>query len=299
MELNLETVQEFSKHLKNQGRQPATIESYTRDALGFVEHLIRYGIAFGSIEPNTLLQYRDILLGEANERENSVRRKIIGIRQFFRFIAETQNFANSPLDAVPIPLRDESLPAKADQQLIDRLLELAGASHPILKAKRDLALIALLAFEGLKAGEVINLTWFDYLYDYRAGSLKIRGKRSRVIRLDKMSNEFLRSYMEEYHAIDTWFRDEAPQKTMFISFKGRDSAIPVPHITRHGLKFILYELGEQINFPTLNTETLRHYATDFLLRKGMSGDEIMAHFGLKRIGNIAKHIAASSAEVQA
>ena len=65
-------------------------------------------------------------------------------------------------------------------------------------------------------------------------------------------------------------------------------------MTRHGLKFILYEWGEKAGTKHLNTELLRHFAVTHLLREGRSPEEIMQHLGLRRMGNIAKHIAALS-----
>jgi hypothetical protein len=62
-------------------------------------------------------------------------------------------------------------------------------------------------------------------------------------------------------------------------------------MTRHGLKFILYELGDKAGLSKLNTEQLRHFAVTYLIGLGRTPEEIMAHLGLRRIGNIAKHLA--------
>jgi hypothetical protein len=62
-------------------------------------------------------------------------------------------------------------------------------------------------------------------------------------------------------------------------------------MTRHGLKFIVYELGDKVGAKSLNTEQLRHFAVTHLISQGMAPDEIMAHLGLRRLGNIAKHLA--------
>ena len=76
---------------------------------------------------------------------------------------------------------------------------------------------------------------------------------------------------------------------MFCAFKGRDSALQLPSMTRHGLKFALYEIGDKVGIDKLNSETLRHHAVCYLLEKGKTTAEIMEHLGLKRPGNIAKH----------
>jgi hypothetical protein len=62
-------------------------------------------------------------------------------------------------------------------------------------------------------------------------------------------------------------------------------------MTRHGLKFILYELGDKAGLAKLNTEQLRHFAVSYLIAEGRTAEEIMLHLGLRRLGNVAKHLA--------
>ena len=52
---------------------------------------------------------------------------------------------------------------------------------------------------------------------------------------------------------------------------------------------MLYELGSQAQIKKLNSELLRHYAIHYHILLGRTPEEIMKHFGLKRLGNIAKH----------
>jgi hypothetical protein len=60
-------------------------------------------------------------------------------------------------------------------------------------------------------------------------------------------------------------------------------------MTRHGLKFVMYELGEKIGISKLNSELLRHHAIRHQLASGKSPEDLMGHLGLRRLGNIARH----------
>jgi site-specific recombinase XerD len=291
MELSQDSVKSFADSLRLRGRQPATVESYCRDAAGFVDFLERKDIRLGDIEPQTLIDYQDHLKFDGMGKENSVRRAVIGIRQFFRFIVEKENIGNSPLDDVPIPVRFEGLPESLLTEDLDLLFDYALHTVPQIKSTRDGAILALLGLEGLKAGEVINLRWSDFLDENHGGSLKISGPKSRVIRLSSETTIMISMYKDSYKSFMNVEPGSLFKNRMFIAFRGRDAAIPIPKITRHGLKFMLYELGEKSGLHNLNTEILRHHATSYLLEQGKSPDEIMAHFGLKRIGNIAKHMA--------
>src|SRR5690606_22146127 len=89
----------------------------------------------------------------------------------------------------------------------------------------------------------------------------------------------------------------AKEKRVLIAFKGRDASILIPHMTRHGLKFIIYELGHDFSVMHLNTEVMRHHAMSLLLHAGHNAEQIMAHLGLRRLGNIAKHLSAQKSEL--
>lgn len=197
---------------------------------------------------------------------------------------------------MPIPLRDERLPKSLSEDDVETLLTVAVAGRPEFKAMRDAAIVSLLAHEGLKANELIHLRWSDYLRTTDADGIPIAtmavgGNRSRSIFLSRETIAWLDQYRERYGMITHPVIRDATDKRMFIAFKGRDAASPLPEMTRHGLKFILYELGEKAGLKHLNTELLRHFSVAYLIGIGRSPDEIMQHLGLRRMGNIAKHLA--------
>jgi integrase/recombinase XerD len=293
MILDQTTVDRFAENLRSRGKQPATVESYCRDAQGFLEYLQRCRLSPTQIEPVTLIAYQEYLRGDLTERDNSIRRTVIGIRQFFRFLHESRLLQGSPFDSVPIPQRDDRIPKSLLAEAIDRILTQAQRGAPPCKGARDAALVALLAFEGIKANELIALRWRDLLSETDTSSLHIGGSRARSIRLGTKSHELLLNYRKHYQLIDHPVIKSSPDKHMFLAFKGRDASFPLPSITRHGLKFVLYELGEKVGIDSLNTEQLRHFAVTHLLAEGKAPDEIMTHLGLRRLGNIAKHLAAA------
>jgi integrase/recombinase XerD len=292
MTFDHEQVQQFAKSLAERGKQPATVESYGRDASRFMNYIDSMKLPLGQVEPETLIAYQKYLRETSNERDNSVRRTVIGVRQFFRFLSEANEISSTPFDMVAIPLRDETLPESLNHSDVEELLDRAlKGTHPV-KSKRDAAIVSLLAFEGLKANELISLTWDDFIDAAGTGTLQISGIRARTIKISKESYLNLYAFRE---AIDLVVHPakESEKKHIFIAFKGRDAATPIPVMTRHGLKFILYEMGEKIGLNKLNTEQLRHFAVTYLISLGRTSEEIMMHLGLKRLGNISKHLSRS------
>lgn len=293
MTLDHQTVERFAESLRSRGKQPATIESYSRDAQGFVDYLQRLRVAPCNIEPETLLAYQIFLRSDMKERDNSVRRTVIGIRQFFRFLNDSGVIKATPFDCVAIPVRDDRIPKGLKTAEVETLLATAAAGKPACKASRDAALVGLLAYEGIKANELIGLRWRDLMNEDDVGSLHISGARARAIRLAPTTLNLIRAYRVHYREIRHPAILSSVEKHMFVSFKGRDASSPLPKMTRHGLKFILYELGEKNGLDKLNTEQLRHFAVTHLISLGKPPEEIMGHLGLRRLGNIAKHLASS------
>lgn len=284
------TVERFAENLRSKGKQPATVESYCRDAQRFLEYLGKFKLAAEKVESETLLAYQEFLRADCEERENSVRRTVIGIRQFYRYLGESNAAFTTPFDSVPIPVRDETQPKGLETQDVARLLEVARGGRPDCKAARDAAMVSLLAHEGIKANELISLKWSDLLQEKDHATLRIGGSRTRAIALSKETLDHLIAYRRHYQLIKHPAIVQSPEKRIFIAFKGRDAASPLAVMTRHGLKFILYELGDKSGLNRLNTEQLRHYAVGSLINRGRSPEEIMLHMGLRRIGNIAKHL---------
>ena len=69
-----------------------------------------------------------------------------------------------------------------------------------------------------------------------------------------------------------------------LGFKGSTASVVIPNLTRHGVKFALYELGNQIKLPQLNSEELRHHAMGHKVAIGFSPEQLMNHLGLRTIG---------------
>ncbi len=291
MDIDNSSLESFTKELKSKGKLPSTIESYRRDASRFLIFLAKHKLAPTKVNPETLVEYQNYLKNNCMEKENSVRRTIIGIRQFYRYLCQEGQLISSPFDEVPIPVRNESLPDELSANEVDKLIQLAHTDRRKFLGARNALIICLLAYEGLKATELIDLTWCGYLGGVNP-SLHVPGSRSRTIFPSEETISHLKAYQKLYRNYadhSNIVRDE--KKRILLSFKGRDSTIPIAKMSRHGLKFILYDLSEKIASRPINTELLRHHAVSYLLSCGRSPEEIMNHLGLRRLGNISKHIA--------
>jgi integrase/recombinase XerD len=292
MQLGYELLKGYKRHLFDHGKRAATMNCYESDAKSFIDFLFKLR-SNGSLEGlEDLAAFQEQLEVHQSESQNSIRRKIIGVKSFLRFAIPRATCMPSGFDDYPIPARIDGLPDGLDPEDLDSLLNAAQKQVPALKGYRDLAILALLSLEGLKVTEIINLKTSDLVISPSSGSLLIKGAKSRVITLCNETSAAL----SEYRSFATPFTASNP--SLFVGFKGRSAGLTTEGITRHGIKFLLYELGDQCGISRLNSELLRHFAIDYQLKVlGKSTEEVMAHFGLRQAGNIGRHSIASEAPV--
>ena len=282
---------QFAESLKTQGKTPSTVESYCRDASSFLDYLASQHLRSTEADSNTLIAYQEYLRDVRHEKGNSIRRNVIGVRQFYRFLTDHKDISSTPFDIVAIPERQEKLPKNLEKLDIEKIIAQCQQERPAIKGARDAAMVAMLAYEGLKATELIALQWKDLLATTGNATLRVPGGRTRIITITPRTLELLQEYRSRYDELQHPLLEKSPQKRMFISFRGRESAIPIPHMTRHGLKFIIYEAGDDLGIKHLNAEMLRHYAVAHLIASGKPSDEVMTHLGLRRPGVVARHAA--------
>ncbi len=290
MKTNSKYVIEFSEHLKTSGKLQATIESYCRDARNFIAFLESHQTTVKQVFPETLIEYKTYLESQS-ETQNTIRRATIGVRQFFRFLVSKKIISSSPFEMVTIPQRNEDLPKQLSCESIESLIQSALCNGSNVQAKRNALIICLFAYDGLKATEIINLSKASIVHSHDCSTLKIGGSKARVIKLNNKTGAAAREYEK---GLKLFFAEKnitpGNEYHYLIAFKGKDQAVVIPKLSRHGLKFIIYELGMSLNIDKLNGEQLRHFALEYMINKGMSPEDIMGHLGLKRLGNIAKHL---------
>ena len=188
----------FELHLTQQGKQKATIESYLLDATSFSAFIDRHRINPKDLEPSILLDFKDHLENELGISPNSIRRKIIGIRQYFRFLQQSGHLQSNPFEGTPIPKRLDIAAEVSPLGVVIAHLEQDTPSN--FKEARDLLALSMLALEGVKVTELISLRWHQLLGASQNTSLKISGTKERVITLCSISAKHFARYREFWRA---------------------------------------------------------------------------------------------------
>jgi site-specific recombinase XerD len=286
-------VSEFRTFMTDQGKQKSTLESYTKDVQNFANFLSETNTPTGDIGPQVLEEYKNWLLNRGS-KPSSIRRAVIAIRVFFRWLETSGQLHGNPMEDLPVPAHEQIAAREIPEEKITAMLAHAQLAPSSLKAARDTALILLLSREGLKASELVALKWSHFLCTGDSGRLAIIGDRSRTIALESRTTDALKAFRKIVQNDPRTKLMFAPTSPLFISFKGADARSLIWGITRHGLKFAIYELGDSTGIAKLNAEQLRHLAMAHKISLGFTPEMVMNHLGLRRIGNIGKHVAPSA-----
>jgi site-specific recombinase XerD len=268
----------FDKSLAELGKSKATRESYLRDCRGFFQFMSNESVSEGDVSPKILQQYSDYLINRGLSI-NSVRRSTIGVRQFYRYRSESIGQKFSPLDESTLLKRVELPSSRVTDDVWQRILNSITVDDS-LKSYRDRVLFCLLGLEGLKVNELISLKWVQYSYlgESKEGLLKVGGARSRTLRVDPVTSQALADYRSRMPK--AWGNGSMP---LLLGLRGHESSHS--SLTRHGIKFVLYEIGKAADVSHLNSEELRHHAVRWLLNdRGMSHEQSLQHLGLRTAG---------------
>ncbi|MCI4367949.1 MAG: tyrosine-type recombinase/integrase [Thermoplasmata archaeon] len=231
-----ELVDRFSRLLRAQERSPCTVKQYThiaRTFLGFV------GKPLDEVTLKDLERYREYLVLERKYSKNSLYTTVRGLACLFR------SFGFSVADGLEAPRRPERLPHYLSEEETHRLFD------AVKDSSRDSAILHILAFCGLRVGELCHLALEDV--EFERNILHVRsgkGDKDREVVLEDRTRA----------AIDRYLTERA------LSGEGNSRLIPVGPVT---VERIVRRAARIAEIPRRVTpHMLRHTLATALLSRG-------------------------------
>lgn len=240
------------------GYSPLTVEAYRHDLKQFLAFL---GTQDGQhrspedVTPRIIRTYLAALHGRGLAVA-TVRRRLDGLRSFWRFLQETGETEDTPFVGVRCPKRPKKLPQCLSESALVALLEAADTNHYSLLAVRDRAVLSVLIFGGLRRAELLGLRVGDV--DWQERTLRVRhgkGDKERVIPLAE----------EAVQALANWLavRPKCPADSLFCTRNGRPLGVK-------GLQGLFHRARRAAGIARqgVTLHTLRHSFATLLLRNG-------------------------------
>jgi len=246
-----------------------------RDVEGFVRFFEQTaGREFDprAVLPEDAALYRQHLLAVKRERPATVARRLAAVRSFFRFLQARDSSLRNPFGALPLPPVDRGAPRSLSAQELRRLLREAYTSGNLLHR----AVVVMLAYTGLRAGELVGLRTEDLRLSERKGEVIVRGKGGRLRRvpLPSEARQALRAYLEK--------RGDVPWPHLFVGQRGP--------LTQAGVWQIVSQTARRASLQGVTPHTLRHtYATRLLREAGADLVMVAELLGHRSLATTARY----------
>ena len=222
---------------------------------------------------------------------NTITRRIVAIKMFFRFLVAENHLAKDPSSFVDKPKSWKRLPDTLSYVDIDTILNTFNTAAPL--DIRNRALLELFYATGARVSEVSNLKLQDL--SLANGYIRCFGKGSkeRIVPIGEMAIETLNKYLEQVRPI--FFRPFSPDN-VFLSHHGRRLGRDViwkifqnyakeagfkgrihPHLLRHSFATHMLENGANIR-----------YVQEMLGHSNIATTQIYTHINKDRLKAIHK-----------
>ena len=274
-------VDDFEHYMREQrGLSEATIDNRCQRIRLFLPSVLS---AVQTIEQVTVLQIDDYLhlRSEQGWCRSSLCALASDLRSFFRF-AEAQGWCRSGLTALieaPRLYSDERLPQSIAWEEVQALIDSVSGDDPV--SVRDRAIILLLAYYGLRRGEVAGLL-LEHI-DWHAETFKItrpKQRRFQCYPLIKPVGDALIRYLREV-------RPKCGHREVFLAMKA-----PLRPLSARSICPMVRWRSAAVreDAVAISPHKLRHACAQHLLAEG---------FSLKQIGDQLGHRSATSTAIYA
>ncbi|MFH1784267.1 MAG: site-specific tyrosine recombinase XerD [bacterium] len=246
-----------------------TTDAYKQDLEAYIDFLKKQ-----KIEDLSIVKHKDIFnylmnLMEKGRSTASLRRYIVSIRNFHRFLVREDHMKNDPTVNLESPKLGVKLPSVLTTRDIEDLLMAPDIST--LSGVRDKAILELLYATGMRISEVINLSLTDI--NMKLGYVRCIGKGSkeRIVPVGKVALEYVGDYLKKVREKEKYPLQE---QTLFLSCRGKK-------FSRVGFWKIIKKYAAKIGMSgSITPHTLRHSFATHLLEHGAdlrSVQEMLGH----------------------
>ncbi len=225
-------IDRFLEHLKVESMSPRTIDSY-RSHLDIFAAFLSGEVGVASIDevtPETLFRYQTYLYGWTGRRGRGLSiptqaARLSAVRSLFRHLVRTDILRYDPASALTLPKRRQLLPRTIlTKREVTRLLK-APRATPL--GLRDRAMLEVLYSSGIRNAELRRLKLEDV--DLVEGVLRIndgKGGEDRMVPLGRKACSAVQEYLLKARPQLVAAKDDAAEKTLFLSKAGRPLLAP-------------------------------------------------------------------------
>jgi len=246
----------FSIWMKNQGMTKSTQLAYMSDARSFLQGI--YPAEISKLGKMEIMRFLSVTRerGAGDEARN---RKLSSLRAFYKSLNEMEHLQVNPAAAVAKSKQVKNrIPTYLEENQLYQFFDRVEGKYQ----SRNMAILLLMAFAGLRVGEIHRMNIQDLHQD---GSIHIlgKGRKWRVIPLPAALHQVLIRAQEERKV-----PNQGKEQAFFISQFGRRLSIRmIQTIADQTFEKLKSDLPELINMR-LSSHKLRHSFATMQIRSG-------------------------------
>lgn len=279
---NSKEFSEFQDYLLNVRRYSSnTVSSYSFDICDFTKFIRSLGKIFKDIKVDDVKSW--ILdLTERQIGKRSIKRKMSSLKSFYAWMYLQKKVDSDPFEYVRSPKATHALPDFFSEKEIDSLLAANEKRTDKLK-DRDQALLMLMFASGLRASEVVNLTFNQVDFDNRIMKVSGKGNKDRLVPFTNAAKEAMLNYINGLR------KDLLKEDTKYIFLNSQGNKMTV-----RGLEYILDEIEAKTGlYGKIHPHMLRHSFATKMLNRGAdlrTIQELLGHSSIETT-SIYTHVA--------
>jgi site-specific recombinase XerD len=259
--------------------EPTTIDWYQRSIKPFYKYL-RHKLLQPDLEALAVQNLRDYFIHHRHNG-NSPRtliNRMQGLRSFCTFLVKRGYLPKNPFLEIEKPKLARRLPEFLDEEEARELLQACINLKRFYKSRwrRDIAIIALFLFTGIRKRELLNLKLQDL--NMERGYIRVFAKsKERLVPL----NETIKEYLSEYLEV-------RPKRELLDNLFVSTNRKTIP-LTYQGLYDVFRDLRGQVKFKKqISPQILRHTFCTLMLRNGVNIRDIQLLAGHSDISTTAR-----------
>lgn len=279
---NSKELSEFQDYLLNVRRYSSnTVSSYSFDVCDFTKFIRGLGKIFKDIKVDDVKSW--ILdLTERQIGKRSIKRKMSSLKSFYAWMYLQKKVDSDPFEYVHSPKATHALPDFFSEKEIDSLL-VANEKRTDKLKDRDQALLMLMFASGLRASEVVNLTFNQVDFDNRIMKVSGKGNKDRLVPFTTSAKEAMLNYINGLR------KDLLKEDTKYIFLNSQGNKMTV-----RGLEYILDEIEAKTGlYGKIHPHMLRHSFATKMLNRGAdlrTIQELLGHSSIETT-SIYTHVA--------
>jgi integrase/recombinase XerC len=208
-------------------------------------------------------------LNKKKYSRNTIVRKVIAVRNFYKFLIKTGKIKKNPFIYILNPKEEKKLPNVLTEKETENLMSAAKGTN--FTSLRDRAIMELLYSSGIRVNELVNLDTNDI--DIVNEEIKVLGKggKERIVPVGETALAILHGYVKEQKKIQ-------PSGVLFINIKRKT------RLSTRFVEMLVKKYGIKAGIiKKVTPHTLRHSFATHLLDRGAdlrSVQELLGHANL-------------------